>query len=104
MCRYTENPQHTIIHSKNSVSQVITVPFLQRRCSLEEWITKLLSDIELARSVVVASFLELEAAARSGMSYYFMLLSCALVKFIELLLNSTVMLHFSMPRCRSECF
>ncbi|CAH2077273.1 unnamed protein product [Thlaspi arvense] len=38
----------------------------ERRCSLEEWITKLLSDIELARSVVVASFLELEAAARSA--------------------------------------
>ena len=63
---------------KKSVSQVITVTFLQRRCSLEEWITKLLSDIELARSVVVASFLELEAAARSGMSYYVMLLSRAL--------------------------
>ncbi|XP_019100929.1 PREDICTED: uncharacterized protein LOC104787667, partial [Camelina sativa] len=38
----------------------------ERRCSLEEWIPKLLSDIELARSVVVASFLELEAAARSA--------------------------------------
>ncbi|CAN8273259.1 unnamed protein product [Cochlearia groenlandica] len=38
----------------------------ERRCSLEEWITKLLSDIELARSVIVASFLELEAAARSA--------------------------------------
>ncbi|KAF2551245.1 hypothetical protein F2Q68_00037723 [Brassica cretica] len=38
----------------------------ERRCSLEEWITKLLSDIELARSVVIASFLELEAAARSA--------------------------------------
>ncbi|CAN8326915.1 unnamed protein product [Cochlearia groenlandica] len=38
----------------------------ERRRSLEEWITKLLSDIELARSVVVASFLELEAAARSA--------------------------------------
>ncbi|KAF8110900.1 hypothetical protein N665_0078s0090 [Sinapis alba] len=38
----------------------------ERRCSLEEWITKLLSDIEFARSVVVASFLELEAAARSA--------------------------------------
>ncbi|CDY13475.1 BnaA03g51930D [Brassica napus] len=38
----------------------------ERRCSLEEWITKLLSDIELARSVVVASFLELETAARSA--------------------------------------
>ncbi|KAK4853779.1 hypothetical protein QYF36_014459 [Acer negundo] len=38
----------------------------ERRCSLEEWMTKLLSDIDLSRSVVVASFLELEAAARSS--------------------------------------
>ncbi|KAF5456748.1 hypothetical protein F2P56_026194 [Juglans regia] len=36
----------------------------ERRCSLEEWLTKLLSDIDLSRSVAVASFLELEAAAR----------------------------------------
>ncbi|XP_010546553.1 PREDICTED: uncharacterized protein LOC104818613 isoform X2 [Tarenaya hassleriana] len=38
----------------------------ERRCSLEEWMTKLLSDIDLSRSVIVASFLELEAAARSA--------------------------------------
>ncbi|KAG7637394.1 PX domain-containing protein EREL2 [Arabidopsis thaliana] len=38
----------------------------ERRCSVEDWMTKLLSDIELARSVVVASFLELEATARSA--------------------------------------
>ncbi|KAJ7966198.1 Phox (PX) domain protein [Quillaja saponaria] len=38
----------------------------ERRCSLEEWITKLLSDIDISRSVAVASFLELEAAARSS--------------------------------------
>ncbi|XAR69391.1 hypothetical protein NMG60_11000944 [Bertholletia excelsa] len=38
----------------------------ERRCSLEEWMTKLLSDINLSRSVPVASFLELEAAARSS--------------------------------------
>lgn len=37
-----------------------------RRSSLEEWMAKLLSDIELSRSMVVASFLELEAAARSA--------------------------------------
>lgn len=36
----------------------------ERRCSLEEWMTKLLSDIDISRSVAVASFLELEAAAR----------------------------------------
>ncbi|XP_023874087.2 PX domain-containing protein EREL1 isoform X1 [Quercus suber] len=36
----------------------------ERRCSLEEWMIKLLSDIDIARSVAVASFLELEAAAR----------------------------------------
>ncbi|WCJ30318.1 Phox (PX) domain-containing protein [Euphorbia peplus] len=38
----------------------------ERRCSLEEWMTKLLSDIDISRSMVVASFLELEAAARSS--------------------------------------
>ncbi|KAM3218150.1 PX domain-containing protein EREL2 isoform X1 [Capsicum annuum] len=38
----------------------------ERRSSLEEWMTKLLSDIDVSRSVPVASFLELEAAARSS--------------------------------------
>ncbi|CAM8950058.1 unnamed protein product [Rhodiola kirilowii] len=38
----------------------------ERRLSLEEWLTKLLSDIDVSRSVVVASFLELEAAARAS--------------------------------------
>ncbi|XP_037493080.1 PX domain-containing protein EREL1 isoform X2 [Jatropha curcas] len=38
----------------------------ERRCLLEEWMTKLLSDIDLSRSMAVASFLELEAAARSS--------------------------------------
>lgn len=40
---------------------------LQRRNALEEWMQKLLSDIELSRSAPVAAFLELEAAARSCM-------------------------------------
>ncbi|CAL5361527.1 unnamed protein product [Camellia sinensis] len=38
----------------------------ERRCSLEDWIEKLLSDIDLSRSAPVAIFLELEAAARSS--------------------------------------
>ncbi|KAI3920396.1 hypothetical protein MKX01_000735 [Papaver californicum] len=38
----------------------------ERRSSLEEWMQRLLSDIDLSRSVPVASFLELEAAARSS--------------------------------------
>ncbi|KAI3687118.1 hypothetical protein L1987_80809 [Smallanthus sonchifolius] len=38
----------------------------ERRCTLEEWMTKLLSDIDVSRSIVVASFLELESAARSS--------------------------------------
>ncbi|GAB2215406.1 hypothetical protein Droror1_Dr00019790 [Drosera rotundifolia] len=38
----------------------------ERRYLLEEWITRLLSDIDISRSLVVASFLELEAAARSS--------------------------------------
>ncbi|XP_043701603.1 PX domain-containing protein EREL1-like isoform X2 [Telopea speciosissima] len=38
----------------------------ERRCFLEEWMGKLLSDIDISRSTPVASFLELEAAARSS--------------------------------------
>uniref|UniRef100_A0A7N0R8E4 PX domain-containing protein n=1 Tax=Kalanchoe fedtschenkoi TaxID=63787 RepID=A0A7N0R8E4_KALFE len=38
----------------------------ERRLSLEEWLSKLLSDIDVSRSVPVASFLELEAAARAS--------------------------------------
>ncbi|KAL9323199.1 hypothetical protein ACSQ67_011252 [Phaseolus vulgaris] len=37
----------------------------ERRCLLENWIEKLLSDINVSRSAPVAIFLELEAAARS---------------------------------------
>lgn len=38
----------------------------ERRCSLEDWIVKVLSDIDLSRSAPVAFFLELEEAARSS--------------------------------------
>ncbi|KAE9586940.1 putative Phox domain-containing protein [Lupinus albus] len=38
----------------------------ERRCSLEEWMTKLLSDIDMSRCAAVASFLGLEVAARSS--------------------------------------
>ncbi|KAJ6745421.1 PX DOMAIN-CONTAINING PROTEIN EREL1-RELATED [Salix koriyanagi] len=38
----------------------------ERRYSLEQWMTKLLSDIDLSRSVAAASYFELEAAARSS--------------------------------------
>ncbi|EEF44828.1 PX domain-containing protein EREX [Ricinus communis] len=37
----------------------------ERRCSLEDWMEKLLSDIDVSRSAPVGTFLELEAAARS---------------------------------------
>uniref|UniRef100_A0A804PXV0 PX domain-containing protein n=2 Tax=Zea mays TaxID=4577 RepID=A0A804PXV0_MAIZE len=37
----------------------------ERRHALEEWMQKLLSDIDLSRSAPVAAFFELEAAARS---------------------------------------
>lgn len=47
--------------------QCISLHSLQRRRSLEEWMTKLLSDIEVSRCAAVASFLELEAAARACM-------------------------------------
>lgn len=38
----------------------------ERRCSLEDWMEKLLSDIDVSRSAPVGTFLELEAAARSS--------------------------------------
>ncbi|XP_009783198.1 PX domain-containing protein EREL2 [Nicotiana tabacum] len=38
----------------------------ERRCLLEDWMTKVLSDIELSRSAHIGIFLELEAAARSS--------------------------------------
>ncbi|KAK9683576.1 hypothetical protein RND81_10G150600 [Saponaria officinalis] len=38
----------------------------ERRNSLEDWISKLLSDIYISRSMAVATFLELEAAARNS--------------------------------------
>ncbi|KAJ0076164.1 hypothetical protein Patl1_34566 [Pistacia atlantica] len=38
----------------------------ERRCALEDWMEKLLSDIDISRSAPVATFLELEAAARSS--------------------------------------
>ena len=38
----------------------------QRRHALEDWMSRLLSDIDISRSVPVAAFLELEAAVRSG--------------------------------------
>ncbi|GMI78114.1 hypothetical protein like AT3G15920 [Hibiscus trionum] len=40
--------------------------FEERRCYLEDWMEKLLSDIDISRSVSVATFLELEAAARAS--------------------------------------
>ncbi|KAL5575561.1 hypothetical protein UlMin_017260 [Ulmus minor] len=38
----------------------------ERRCSLEDWMEKLLSDIDISRSLPIAMFLELEAAVRSS--------------------------------------
>ncbi|KAI3786003.1 hypothetical protein L1987_45130 [Smallanthus sonchifolius] len=40
----------------------------ERRCALEVWMEKLLSDIKVSRTVLVAIFLELEAAARQSCS------------------------------------
>ncbi len=39
---------------------------MQRRYALEDWLGRLLADIVISRSASMASFLELEAAARFG--------------------------------------
>lgn len=47
------------------------VSLLQRRSSLEDWMEKLLSDIDISRSAPIGTFLELEAAARSCMCSFY---------------------------------
>ncbi|KAH9310771.1 hypothetical protein KI387_025806, partial [Taxus chinensis] len=55
-------PKHSFLRNNSR-------PFLQeRRRALEEWMEQLLSDIDISRSVAVASFIELEAAARSAIT------------------------------------
>ncbi|XP_031480135.1 PX domain-containing protein EREL1 isoform X2 [Nymphaea colorata] len=56
-------PKHAFLRVNSS-----RVQLEERRSALEEWMGKLLSDIDLSRSVPVASFLDLEAAARSFFS------------------------------------
>ncbi|CAA7407557.1 unnamed protein product [Spirodela intermedia] len=54
-------PKHALLRINSS-----RLLLEERRYALEEWMEKLLSDIDLSRSVHVASFLELEVAARSS--------------------------------------
>ncbi|XP_074557227.1 PX domain-containing protein EREL1-like, partial [Curcuma longa] len=54
-------PKHALLRINSS-----HVFLEERRYALEEWMGKLLSDIDLARSAQVADFFELEAAARSA--------------------------------------
>ncbi|XP_020265604.1 PX domain-containing protein EREL1 isoform X1 [Asparagus officinalis] len=54
-------PKHTLLRINSS-----RLLLEERRRALEEWMGKLLSDIDLSRSAPVAAFLELEVAARSS--------------------------------------
>ncbi|ERN00308.1 hypothetical protein AMTR_s00107p00113580 [Amborella trichopoda] len=53
-------PKHAFLRINSSRQHIE-----ERRAALEEWLNKLLYDNELSRSVSMASFLELEAAAWS---------------------------------------
>ncbi|XP_038898996.1 PX domain-containing protein EREX-like [Benincasa hispida] len=55
-------PPKKVLRMKNSAF------YDERKSSLEEWMEKMLSDIDVSRSAPVASFLELEAAVRSFFS------------------------------------
>ncbi|KAL0910207.1 hypothetical protein M5K25_021161 [Dendrobium thyrsiflorum] len=57
-------PKHALLRINSS-----RLLLEERRRALEEWIGKLLSDIDLSRSAPIATFLELEAAARSSFEY-----------------------------------
>ncbi|KAJ4798943.1 Phox (PX) domain-containing protein [Rhynchospora pubera] len=54
-------PKHALLRI-NSNRQLLE----ERRRGLEEWMGRLLSDIDVSRSALVAAFLELEAAVRSS--------------------------------------
>lgn len=54
-------PKHTLLRINSS-----RLLLEERRRALEEWIGKLLSDLDLSRSAPVATFLDLEAAVRSS--------------------------------------
>ncbi|XP_010928331.1 PX domain-containing protein EREL1 isoform X1 [Elaeis guineensis] len=54
-------PKHALLRINSS-----RILLEERRHDLEEWMGKLLSDIDLSRSAPVANFLDLEAAARSS--------------------------------------
>ena len=52
---------------KVNLTHQVIVGLSQRRHALEDWMGRLLADIDISRSVPLASFLELEAAVRAGM-------------------------------------
>eukprot|EP00850_Spirogloea_muscicola_P017135 SM000144S00683 [mRNA] locus=s144:307908:311157:+ [translate_table: standard] len=56
--------------SRNSLVRVSASPGLleERRKALEDWLDELLTDVDASRSAPMASFLELEAAARAAMT------------------------------------
>ncbi|KFK38944.1 hypothetical protein AALP_AA3G180300 [Arabis alpina] len=57
--RLPQAPPKKILRMKNQTL------LEERRCSLEDWMNRLLSDIDISRSALIATFLELEAAVRS---------------------------------------
>ncbi|XP_010487435.1 PREDICTED: cingulin [Camelina sativa] len=60
--RLPQAPPKKILRMKNQTL------LEERRCSLEDWMNRLLSDIDISRSALIATFLELEAAVRSYFS------------------------------------
>ncbi|KAJ7514767.1 hypothetical protein O6H91_23G058500 [Diphasiastrum complanatum] len=57
---------------KSSLSRINSSHSLlqERRYALEDWMGRLLEDLQVSRSAPIASFLELEAAARSAMNAF----------------------------------
>lgn len=56
-------PKHSFLRINSSQSLL-----QERRRALEEWMWKVFSDVDISRSAPVASFIELEAAARSAIA------------------------------------
>eukprot|EP00897_Mesotaenium_endlicherianum_P003961 jgi/Mesen1/3593/ME000020S03121 len=53
---------------KNALQRMSQPLLEQRRAALEDWLARLLEDLQVARSAAIAAFLELEAAARAGVT------------------------------------
>lgn len=82
-----------VLYYELDLCYVLKLISSQRRCLLEDWMMKVLSDIELSRSASIGIFLELEAAARScrcllAAWWILVLFPCTFTKHLKVVLST----------------